>query len=267
MVAPNFGVLLFGRVLLGIGLGGFRAIGAGVGGRLVAENSVGGATALIFAGVSVGMLVGGAAGVLTGELLSWRAAFGAAFGVSLLALFTQLIFLPPLRVEQRVRPKDLLGILNTSAGRVGLLSMALAMYGQFATYTYITPFLAQRAGFSGTAISSILLGYTLIGLVGNFLGGAGGGRNIKRTLWAAIAFFALPVALLPALGERQAWALVLMAVWSLAYGALPIALQMWIKKAAPDVKEGGMALFVANFQTSIALGSFAGGWWSTGLGL
>lgn len=267
MVAPNFGVLLFGRVLFGIGLGGFWAIGAGLGGRLVAERSVGRATALIFAGVSVGMLVGGAAGALMGELLGWRAAFGAAFGLSLLGLLAQLAFLPPLRVEQRVRPEDLLGILGTPAGRVGLLAMALALHGQFATYTYITPFLAQRAGFSGTAISSILLGYTLIGLVGSFFGGAGAGRNVKRTLSAAITFFALPALLLPLLGESQTWALILMAAWGLAYGAMPIALQMWMMKAAPDVKEGGMALFVANFQTSIALGSFAGGLVVDGLGL
>ncbi|MFM0016015.1 MFS transporter [Paraburkholderia sediminicola] len=259
MVAPNFGILLLGRVLFGIGLGGFWAIDAGLGARLVSEQSVGRATALIFAGVSIGMLIGGAAGALIGDMFGWRAAFGGAFGLSLLALLAQLAFLPPLRVEHQVRPRDLLGIVATPAGRVGLLAMTLALCGQFATYTYITPFLAQRAGFNGTAISSILLGYTLIGLVGNFLGGAGAGRNVKLTLSAAILFFMVPVMLLPLLGAAQVCALALMAIWGLAYGAMPIALQMWMMKAVSDTKEGGMALFVGDFQTSIALGSFGGG--------
>ena len=259
MVAPNFLVLIIGRILFGIGLGGFWAIGAGLGGRLVPEKSAAKATSIIFAGVSVGMLVGGSAGALIGDLAGWRAAFGAALGLSILAFIAQLFFLPPLRVEQHVRPRDLLGILSTRNGKVGFIAMLFVLCGQFGTYTYITPFLAQVSGFDGKSISSILLGYTLIGLMGNFLGGAGAGRNPKLTLGATILFFILPVLLLPVIGTWQAGTLAVLGIWGLAYGAMPIALQIWMVKAAPDIQEGGMALFVANFQTSIALGSFLGG--------
>jgi predicted MFS family arabinose efflux permease len=40
---------------------------------------------------------------------------------------------------------------------------------------------------------------------------------------------------------------------------MPVALQMWMAQATPQLREGGMALFVANFQISIALGSSFGG--------
>jgi predicted MFS family arabinose efflux permease len=259
MLAPNFGVVLLGRVLFGIGLGGFWAIGAGLGGRLVNASSAGRATATIFAGVSIGMLVGGAAGAFIGDLWGWRAAFGAAAALSLLALLAQWAFLPVLQVTQRVAPRDLLGIAQTPAGRVGLAAMALALYGQFATYTYITPFLALRAGFGGQVISSILLGYTLIGLLGNFLGGAVAGRHVGKALGTTFGVFAISVGLLPLVGNSQGWTLALMAVWGVAYGAMPVALQMWMVKAAPSMQEGGMALFVANFQVSIALGALVGG--------
>lgn len=89
MVAPNFGTLIVGRILFGVGLGGFWAIGAGIGGRLVPERSVGRATSIIFAGISVGMLIGGAAGALLGELVGWRSAFGAALALSVLAFVAQ----------------------------------------------------------------------------------------------------------------------------------------------------------------------------------
>jgi predicted MFS family arabinose efflux permease len=267
MIAPNFPILILGRVLFGIGLGGFWAIGAGLGGRLVSEKSAAQATALIFAGVSIGMLVGGPAGALIGDLFGWRTAFGAALALSVISLVAQLLFLPPLRVRQRVRPRDLLGIVETRAGKVGLIAMLLVLCGQFATYTYVTPFLAQVSRFDGKTISSILLGYTLIGLFGNFLGGAGAARNVRATFVATMVFFMLPVVLLPTLGTWKLATIALLAVWGLAYGAMPIALQVWMTKAAPEVQEGGMALFVANFQVSIALGSFVGGLVVDALGL
>lgn len=210
---------------------------------------------------------GGAAGALVGEVLGWRAGFGIAAGLSVLTLLAQLAFLPPLRVEQRIRQRDLLGIFATPLGRTGMLAMAFALYGQFAAYTYVTPLLSTQAGFGGKAISSILLGYTLIGLLGNFIGGAAAGRSVRFTLAASIAVSALSVLLLPSLGGSQAWALVLVIAWGLAYGAMPIALQMWMVKAAPGMHEAGMALFVANFQTSIALGSLMGGAVVDSLGL
>lgn len=259
MFAPTFAVLVAARALFGFAIGGFWAIGAGLGARLVPEQHVGRATSLIFAGVSLGMLIGGPAGALIGELAGWRAAFGAALAMSVVALFAQFAALPELRVTRRVAPEDLLGILATRAGRVGLAAMMLALCGQFATYTFVTPFLASVCGFGGKTISSLLLGYTLIGLFGNFLGGAGAQRNVRSTLFATILFIALPVALLPALGVHRLAAIAALAVWGLSYGAMPVALQMWMAQATPQMREGGMALFVANFQISIALGSFVGG--------
>ncbi|WP_250475629.1 MFS transporter [Caballeronia sp. GAFFF1] len=259
MLAPNFLVLVLARALFGIGIGGFWAIGAGLGARLVAERHVGRATSLIFAGVSLGMLIGGPAGALIGELAGWRAAFGAALAMSVVALLIQFAALPELRVVQRIRGRDLLGILATRFGRAGLAAMTLALCGQFATYTYVTPFLATVSGFDGKTISSLLLGYTLIGLFGNFFGGAGAQRDVRTTLLATILFIALPVAALPAIGIHRISAIAALALWGVSYGAMPVALQMWMARATPDMREGGMALFVAVFQISIALGSLAGG--------
>lgn len=259
MLASNFPILVAARALFGFGIGGFWAIGAGLGARLVPEAHVGKATAMIFAGVSLGMLIGGPAGAFIGAWVGWRAAFGVALVLSVIALLVQLVSLLALRVDQRVSVGDLLGVFATRPGRVGLAAMMLVLSGQFASYTYITPLLASVSGFGGKTISSLLLGYTFIGLLGNFLGGSSAQRNVKATLLATILFVGIPVALLPSIGARQAWVVAALAVWGIAYGAMPVALQMWMAKALPDIREGGMALFVANFQISIALGSFLGG--------
>ncbi|MDG0024571.1 MFS transporter [Trinickia sp. Y13] len=52
--AATLSTLLAGRVLLGISIGGFWAIGAAVTRRLVPPESIGRATALVFSGVSIG---------------------------------------------------------------------------------------------------------------------------------------------------------------------------------------------------------------------
>lgn len=267
MLAPNFATLVVARALFGVGIGGFWAISVGLGGRLVEEAHVGRATSLIFAGVSLGMLIGGPAGALIGELAGWRTAFAAALALSVAALVAQWVSLPSLHVTHRVAARDLLRIFGTRAARIGLIAMTLVLCGQFATYTYITPFLAKVSGFGGTVISSLLLGYTFIGLVGNFIGGSAAQRNVKATLIASILFIAVPLAMLPVLGTSRPWVLVALAAWGTAYGALPVALQMWMAQATREVREGGMALFVANFQISIALGSFVGGRIVDGLGL
>ena len=258
MLATSFPLLIVGRVLFGIGLGGFWAVGAGIGGRLVAQKAVGRATSLIFAGVSIGMLLGGSGGALIGDMFGSRIAFGAALALSVLGFLAQAAWLPRLPVVKRMPARELLGIVATPAGRVGLVAMLFVLCGQFAAYTYVTPFLAHHAHFDAKAISAILFGYTLIGLVGNFIGGHVAGHSVKTTLAATIVLFLVSVTALP-LVDSQGWTLALVAAWGLAYGAMPLALQMWMAKAAPHAPEGGMALFVANFQASIALGSFVGG--------
>jgi predicted MFS family arabinose efflux permease len=257
--APSFGVLLLARLLFGVGLGGFWAIGAGLGARLVADRSVGQATAIIFAGVSIGTLLGVPAGALIANLAGWRAAFSAALGLSGLSLLGLLALLPPLHVESRVTARDLFAILKTRYGRISLAGMTLALSAQFATYTYIGPFLEGVSGFAGKTTPAILLAYTTVGVAGNFLAGATASRNLRLTLLGAIALLMGALVLLPVAAGLQSGSIALLAVWGLAYGGMPVALQLTLARAAGQAPEGGSALFVANYQASIAFGSLLGG--------
>ncbi|BCP55209.1 MFS transporter [Kaistia sp. 32K] len=259
MSATSFEMLLAGRVLFGIGLGGFWAIGVGIAARLVPTRSVGRATSVIFTSISVGLLVGGPAGSFIGEAYGWRYAFGLAMVLSLAAIVLLLVALPPLRVAQRVTVADFVQILRTRNGVVGIVAMFLIVVAHFGTYTYVTAFLSENAGFSGTAISITLLVYTLVGMLGNFVGGAASDVNVKATLVSGILLACLSIALLPGLSGNALLLVLVIGAWGFAYGVIPIALQMWLIKAAPNAHEGGTALYVTNFQTSIALGSLLGG--------
>ena len=53
-LAPNYWLMLLARALVGLTIGGFWSIGAGLAARLVPPKSVGTATAVIFAAVPMG---------------------------------------------------------------------------------------------------------------------------------------------------------------------------------------------------------------------
>jgi MFS family permease len=83
--AHGFGMLLAGRVLLGLCVGGFWALAAAVGRRLVPEASGDHATAIVLAGISAGTVLGVPLATAIGNSLGWRGAFvvvaaGAAGG-------------------------------------------------------------------------------------------------------------------------------------------------------------------------------------------
>jgi predicted MFS family arabinose efflux permease len=52
---------------------------------------------------------------------------------------------------------------------------------------------------------------------------------------------------------------VIVLVWGIAFGAIPLCLSVWMQLASPDLPEAGSALFVGTIQVAIAAGSLIGG--------
>lgn len=68
-IAPDFAVVLFGRILLGVAIAGFWTVATPVGPKLVGRRAGTKATSIILAGVSAGTVVGLPAGEVLGNLL------------------------------------------------------------------------------------------------------------------------------------------------------------------------------------------------------
>ncbi|WP_317203811.1 MFS transporter [Janthinobacterium sp.] len=258
-LAPSFAWILLGRALLGIGVGGFWAIGTALGPRLVAPQHAAKAMSIIFAGVSLGTVAGVPAGALIGELVGWRVAFGGASAIAVLVLLAQAMLLPPMAPTQAIRLRQLPALLGIPKARLGLIATALLFVGQFAAYTYITPFLTQVSNMSATTVSALLLAYGVTGFIGNILGGWAVGRSERGTLIATALVLGLATLALPVFGADPLAATLLVGVWGLAFGAMPISVQTWMYKAAPELMEGSSALFVATAQVALASGALFGG--------
>ncbi|MCX5341628.1 MFS transporter [Streptomyces atratus] len=257
--ATDYRLVLVSRVMVGITIGGFWSIGAGLAGRLVPPASVGRATAVIFSAVPLGSVLGVPAGTFIGGLAGWRTAFVVMGMLTVGVLALMLLVIPALPPTQVTRVSVLRTVLGRTGTRFALLLTFLIVLSHFSTYTYVTPFLEQVTRADPALITVFLLVYGTAGIVGNFVGSSLVSRRPRTAICLAAGMIAAATALLPALGRWEAGAVALLVVWGVAYGAVPACSQAWFTRAAPDAPEAASVLFTASFQATFALGALAGG--------
>jgi predicted MFS family arabinose efflux permease len=197
--------------------------------------------------------------------VGWRAAAAALGIVSLIAAAGLRAGLPPLVVDAdpssgRWRPFATVlrdrGLLLLCAGTI------LVVVGYFATYTYVSVFLARYAGIDGRALSVVLLGLGIAGLAA--VAAVGRFEDRRPRLTAGICFAALAAGLLglgvfgsavPAPGVVVA-SVVLVGG---AFTAVPVCLQAAVLRVAPGASDVASSVYVVAFQVGIAGGSLSGG--------
>ncbi|MFD9601867.1 MFS transporter [Streptomyces sp. NPDC059970] len=257
--ATDYRLVLVSRVMVGVTIGGFWSIGAGLAGRLVPPASAGRATAVIFSAVPLGSVLGVPAGTFIGGLAGWRTAFVVMGVLTVGVLALMLLVIPALPPTQVTRVSVLRTVLGRTDTRFALLLTFLIVLSHFSTYTYVTPFLEQVTRAEPALITVFLLVYGTAGIVGNFVGGSLVSRRPRTTICLAAGMIAAATALLPVLGRWEAGAVALLVVWGVAYGAVPVCSQAWFARAAPDAPEAASVLFTTSFQATLAIGALAGG--------
>ncbi|GGP84107.1 MFS transporter [Streptomyces melanogenes] len=256
--APDFVVLLGSRFLVGISIGGFWALAVGLAVRLVPERSVPRAVSLVFGGATAANVLGVPAGTLIGGLADWRTAFVAAGALGLLVLVALLFLLPPLPAQQVVQLRTLPRQFRNPVVRAGVLSTFLLVGGHFAAFTFVSPILRTTAGIGEGAIGPLLLGFGVAGILGNFLAAAASERNVRTTILTVSVLLTAILAVFPFAGRTPVGGALLLMGWGLAFGGVPVAVQTWILKAAPDSTEAATALNTSVYNLAIALGALFG---------
>ena len=258
-LSSSMGVLLVMRVLLGVALGGFWSMAAAVAMRLVPPQRVPRALSIIFSGIAVGTVVSVPLGSYLGGLLGWRSAFWAATAVGGLTLAFQWFTLPRMAPRKAAVPESVVGLLRRPGVAVGMLGCVLAHTGQYALFTYIRPTLESLGQMSADGLALILLGFGVANFVGTLLAGWLMERSLKVTLVimpALVGVAALGMLLLPVGVGGLA---ILVALWGLAFGGVPVAWSSWVARAVPDQAESAGGMVVAAVQSSIAAGAALGG--------
>src|SRR4051812_156261 len=102
-LAPNGAILMAGRALIGIVIGGFWSMSAVTAMRLVPERQVPRALAIFNGGNALATTIAAPLGSFLGQYVGWRGAFFSVVPLAALALAWQLVTLPsmPARDESR----------------------------------------------------------------------------------------------------------------------------------------------------------------------
>ena len=258
-VSSSFAVLLLMRILLGIALGGFWSMAAAVAMRLVPSALLPRALSIIFSGIAIGTVVAVPMGSYLGGLYGWRSAFFAAAAVGIVTLAFQSFTLPRLAPRRTARLRTVLEVLLRPGIAMGMFGCVLVHSGHFAMFTYVRPFLEGTTGIGAQGLSLMLLGFGVANFAGTLVAGKLLERHPLATLVlmpALVGVAALGLVLLPASVPGQA---VLVAIWGLAFGGVPVAWSNWVANAVPDQAESAGGMVVASVQSAIATGAAAGG--------
>jgi predicted MFS family arabinose efflux permease len=257
--APNYFVLMVGRALIGVVVGGFWSMSAATVMRLVPERDVPRALALLNGGNALATTIAAPLGSYLGQYIGWRGAFFAVVPLAAVTLAWQFASLPPLPPQTGRRGRSALGVLRDRRARYGIAAVSLFFMGQFALFTYLRPFLETVTGVNVSTLSLILLIIGGAGLLGTYLIGFAL-KGVLRVLLIVMPIVMATIALaLIALGGSPFSTAVLLAGWGLIGTAAPVAWWTWLSRTLPDEAEAAGGLMVAAIQMAITLGAAAGG--------
>jgi predicted MFS family arabinose efflux permease len=257
--APNFAVLMIGRALLGICIGGFWALATAVIMRLVPERDVPKALALMYGGQAIAAAFAAPIGSYLGGMFGWRAVFWALTPIVALNLVWHMIALPSLPARQPQDFRAMLDLLKRPYFLRGLIASMLSWGSAFTMFTYLRPFLEQVTGVAVTMLSILLLVLGLAGFVGTWASGRFVRGNVAPLLkLPALLMGGCTLGLL-LLGKSIVAAALFLAVWGAMNTAMSVIWMTWMSQNAEDAPEAAGSLMVAAIQSSILLGAVAGG--------
>lgn len=257
--AQTYLVLMAGRALLGVAIGGFWSMSTSIAMRLVPEKSIAKALAIVNGGNALATVIAAPLGSFMGGLIGWRGAFFCVVPVAVAAIVWQAVTLPTLPVAEKRSVGSMFTLLRRPAIVLGLVTVAMLFVGQFALFTYLRPFLEKVTHVGITMLSLLLLVVGVAGFVGTLLIGRVIEAGLHRTLIAIPAIMAATAAALAFLGGSVAATAALLAIWGLVGTAAPVAWWTWLARTVPEDAEAGGGLMVAIVQLAITFGATVGG--------
>jgi predicted MFS family arabinose efflux permease len=265
--APNYPVLMLGRAVLGIAIGGSWSMSTAVMMRIAPESVVPKAIAMVQSGTALATAVAAPLGSFLGGLIGWRGAFFCVVPLAALALCWQAFTLPRMPSDRGAgSATEIFRLLGRAKVFYGMVAVALLFMGQFALFTYLRPFLESVTGVDVPGLSMLLLIIGVSGLAGTLLIGALLAKHLYRVLMVIPLLMAGIAVALVVCGQSFAMTAVLLGAWGLISTCAPVGWFTWLTRTLPRDAEAGGGLMVAVIQLAITLGATAGGWLYDGVG-
>jgi MFS transporter, DHA1 family, inner membrane transport protein len=262
-LSDNYALLLAGRIVTAVAHGSFFAIGATVAARLAPTGQASRAIAVMFAGLTLAMVIGVPLGTLIGNGFGWQLPFFAVALLAALAWLATALWMPSLPAQPAGHAVTQLAAL-LQPPILAMLSITVLGFGaSFAAFTFITPILTDITGFSIRNASLLLVVFGAATLVGNLAGGrwaasVGWPVALRRMLTG----LSLTLVVLALFIPYRAPMVVLLFVWGLlAFGMSPsfqAGMLATAERWTPGALDFASALNISAFNLGITLGEMLG---------
>jgi len=258
-LAWNHASLLAARFIGGLPHGAYYGVACLVAATLVDEDKKAQAAGYVMAGLAAANVIGVPVATWIGQILGWRATFGAlavAGGISI-ALFRY--FIPAIPKDRHASPAAELAGLKRLQIWLTLASASIGFGGMFAVYSYITPTLTEVSGFSVDQVPMVLALWGLGMIAGNLVGGRLADRALIPAIVCIMLWNVLFLALFSAFSSSSIGTLITLFMVGCGFALVP-ALQVRLMKVAGRAQTLAAALNHSAFNISNAIGATLGGW-------
>jgi MFS transporter, DHA1 family, inner membrane transport protein len=258
-LAPDYGLMLLGRVLAALCHGAFFGIGSVVATDLVPAEKRAAAISVMFTGLTVANVLGVPLGTFLGQAAGWRSTFWAIAAVGVLAFAGIAALTPVTPAAADASPLREFRVFASVQVWLSILVTILGFGGMFGAFSYLAYTLTGVSGFPAAAVPWLLIVFGAGLFTGNILGGRAADRNLPRTLIVLLAALTVVLALFAlTAGNRFAAVAGLLLMGGFGFGTVP-GLQMRIlghARQAPTLASGAN---IAAFNVGNAFGAYLGG--------
>ncbi|WP_104062809.1 MFS transporter [Arthrobacter sp. 4R501] len=260
-IAPDYGMMMIGRIIAALAHGAFFGIGAVVAADMVAPTKKAGAIAIMFTGLTAANVLGVPFGTMLGQAAGWRSTFWAITVIGVIAL-AGILALVPKTGHGDTTPGTLSSELRAfRSGQVWLsiLVTILGYGGMFGAFTYIAFTLTEVSGFAASTVPWLLIVFGGGLFVGNTIGGKAADRNVDRTLVVVLSVLVVVLVGFALTAGNQALTVAsIVLMGGFGFATVP-GLQMRVMKYASSAPTLASGANIGAFNVGNALGAWLGG--------
>jgi len=264
-VSTTFNMLILARVISGLAHGVFFTIGSIIASEVSAPEKRSQAIAIMFAGLTVALVIGVPLGTFLGKTFSWNFSFYLVTILGGVAAFLSYILTPKtLKKAEKGSIGDQFSVLKEWRLIKSYLLTIIGYGGSFVLLTYLAEVLKNVSGFGSNIISVLLLIYGVAVAIGNIYGGKisdkMGAMNSLKLLFfiQVLAFGAFYFT-----AKSPILAIINVFILGLLDFAIVPPLQMNVvevaNEVAPKATDSAAGLNIAAFNLGIAGASTIGG--------
>lgn len=259
-ISTGYGMLMLSRIGVACTHAIFWSIVSPYAVRLVPEKFQPLALGMIATGTSIALICGMPLGRIIGLSIGWRMAF-ICIGIFAFVLLVYMAALLPKAPSRGGFSFHKLPVLLKDPLLVGLYVLSFAIATSYYTgYSYIEPFLKQVAGMQDGMITTTMVIFGCMGILGSISFSRLYARNPFRYMSIVLGGVTVCLLLLRPASYFMVAAIAVCALWGAFFTASNVVMQSEIIHMSPqDATSVSMSIFSGIFNLGIACGTYVGG--------